>query len=230
MNQVPLEAREVSKSFGVSPVLRSVTFKVDCGEGALIVGSNGSGKSTLLRILVGLTSVSYGEALLFGQPARSLRQQDRCRIGLVGHESFLYPRLTARENLEFYEALYRLDRRANRVKELLDRVGLASVADERVCTFSRGMEQRLTLARAILPAPDVLLVDEPFAALDVQGVEVAIGFLEEALDRGCALVITAHEQLRFARLALTSYALSRGRLIPADRLVEESTRGTAAAG
>src|SRR5579872_6736467 len=171
MNGILIEARQVSKSFGLSPVLRGVTFQAGAGEGALIAGHNGSGKSTLVRILAGLSPVSTGEALLFGQPARELEAHHRRRVGLVTHQSFLYPRLTARENLKFYAELYRLGLSTAGIGELLERVGLASAADEPVYTFSRGMEQRLALARAIIAEPDVLLMDEPFAALDADGVE-----------------------------------------------------------
>jgi heme exporter protein A len=216
MKVLPLEARQVGKSYGLSPVLRSVSLKVDQGECAFIVGRNGSGKSTLMRILAGLSSASAGEALLFGQPAHKLQSHDRRRIGLITHQSFLYPQLTARENLEFYAELYGLDHSAKRVNELMKRIGLAPVVDERVATFSRGMEQRLTLARVTIAAPDVLLMDEPFAALDADGVEVAMGLIGEALDRGCAIVISAHEPFSFARLTCTSYALVRGRLCVAQ--------------
>lgn len=232
MKELPLEARQVGKTFGLSPVLRAVSLKVDRDECAIIVGRNGSGKSTLVRILAGLSSVSAGEALLFGQPARKLQPHDRRRLGVITHQSFLYPRLTARENLEFYAELYGLDRGPSRVGELLERIGLASVADERVSTFSRGMEQRLTLARATIAKPDVLLMDEPFAALDADGVEAAMGLIGEALDRGCAVVITAHEHFQFARLTFTSYALVRGRLCPtlADAKAAEALEHSAAAG
>jgi len=228
----PIEARDVGKTFGLSPVLRGVTFKVAQGEGAIVVGHNGSGKSTLVRILAGLSSVSSGEAMLFGQPAGMLQPHDRQRVGLITHQSFLYPRLTARENLEFYADLYRLDHPAISVSALLERIGLASVADQRVCTFSRGMEQRLTLARATIAAPDVLLMDEPFAALDTDGVELAIGLIEEALGRGSAIIITAHEAFQLRRLTFTNYALVRGRLCPAldDSKTQEAMERPAAAG
>lgn len=214
MNRVLIEAREVSKSFGLSPVLRGVTFQAAAGEGALIAGHNGSGKSTLVRILAGLSPVSAGEALLFGQPARELEAHNRRRVGLVTHQSFLYPRLTARENLKFYAQLYRVGLSTVGISELLERIGLAAAADEPMYTFSRGMEQRLALARAIIAEPDVLLMDEPFAALDAEGVELATGLIEEALGRGGSIVITAHETFRLGRLALTRYALIRGRLHP----------------
>jgi heme exporter protein A len=212
MIQVPIEAREVCKTFGLSPVLRGVNLEVAQGEGVAVVGHNGTGKSTLIRILAGLSSASSGAVRLFGQPAHRLQGHERRRVGVIAHQSFLYPRLTARENLEFYAELYKLDRYSIRVSELLERSGLASVADERVGTFSRGMEQRLALARATIAAPDVLLMDEPFAALDADGVELARGLIEDALGRGGAIIITAHEAFQLRRLTFTSYALVRGRL------------------
>jgi heme exporter protein A len=230
MNCPMIEARDLNKTFGHSPVLRAVNLKVDQGEGTIIVGRNGSGKSTLVRILAGLSSASAGEALLFGQPARELQPDNRQRIGLVTHQSFLYPKLTARENLEFYAELYRLDRSARRVGELLERIGLAAVAEERVSTFSRGMEQRLTLARATIAAPDVLLMDEPFTALDAEGIKVATGLIEEAVARGCAIVLTAHEHFQFTGFSLASYVLGRGRLFAAAsaKVKEAPERATAA--
>ena len=230
MNVLPIEARSVSKTFGLSPVLRGVTLSVSQGQGVAIVGHNGSGKSTLVRILAGLSAVSSGEALLFGQPARNLAAHNRRRVGFVSHQSFLYSRLTARENLEFYAELYRLDRSKGSINKLLARIGLAAVADERVRTLSRGMEQRLTLARATIGEPDVLFMDEPFAALDAEGVELAMVLIEEALGRGCAVVMTAHDGLQRGRLAFTSYALVRGRLGPPGDLKIEGAERSAAAG
>jgi heme exporter protein A len=232
MNHPPIEAREVGKTFGLSPVLRGVTLKVAQGEGAIVAGHNGSGKSTLVQILAGLSSVSSGEVLLFGRPARKLPAHDRRRVGLITHQSFLYPRLTARENLEFYAHLYRLDRPAIVVGELLERLGLAPAANEPVFTFSRGMEQRLTLARATIAQPDVLLMDEPFAALDADGVELAAALIEAVLGRGGAVVVTTHEALQLRRLAFQSYALVRGRLRLASGVSKpgETTERSAAAG
>jgi heme exporter protein A len=229
MTQFPIEARDVGKIFGVSPVLRGVSLKVAQGQGAIVAGRNGSGKSTLVRILAGLSSVSSGEALLFGQPARKLGAQNRRRIGLVTHQSFLYPRLTARENLEFYAELYQLRPATNRIGKLLSDIGLAAVADERVSTFSRGMEQRLTLARATIGEPDVLFLDEPFAALDGDGIELGVTLIREALGRGSAILMTAHDAPQLGRLTFTSYTLVRGRLhLAGDLKIEEAQRSAAA--
>ncbi|MGH7916494.1 MAG: heme ABC exporter ATP-binding protein CcmA [Candidatus Binataceae bacterium] len=207
-----IEARGLDKNFGVSPVLRNVNLKVMRGRGSLIIGRNGAGKSTLIRILAGLSAPSSGQALLFGYPARELEPAWRRGVGLLTHESFLYPNLTALENLKFYAELYRirLDQRA--LDQWLKRVGLAAFAKERLRTFSRGMEQRLALARTMLASPDALLMDEPLAALDADGVELVTSVLREALERGCAVVITAHEPLHLEGMAFEVRELVRGRL------------------
>lgn len=228
MKALPLQARQVAKNFGLAPVLRSVKLEVSRGECVIIAGRNGSGKSTLIRILAGLLSVTAGEVLLFGEPARALQAHDRRRVGLITHQSFLYPRLTARENLEFYAQLYGLEDLGGTVSELLSQVGLGAAADERVSAFSRGMEQRLALARALIAKPDLLLMDEPFTALDAEGIQLATRLIGGALDRGCATVITAHDEAQFRRLTSTSYVLISGRLCSAsvvskaDRAMEHS--------
>ncbi|HUN59655.1 MAG TPA: ABC transporter ATP-binding protein [Candidatus Binataceae bacterium] len=208
-----IEARGLSKSFGPSPILRGVNLKIGEGGGALIIGPNGAGKSTLVRILVGLSAPTTGSALLFGAASHTLEATHRARIGLVTHQSFLYPNLTARENLAFYADLYGRLHDDGEISRWLERVGLARAADERVRTFSRGMEQRLTLARALLNRPDALLMDEPFAALDLDGVRVAGGLLKEARERGCALLLTAHQIMTISGIEFDCYELARGRLL-----------------
>jgi heme exporter protein A len=207
-----IEARNLIRSFGPAPVLRGVNLKAGAGEAAMIIGRNGSGKSTLVRILAGLSAPTDGEALLFGRPSRTLTAAERARVGLVTHQSFLYPNLTARENLAFYADLYGRRRDATEIDRWLERVGLAYAADTRVRTFSRGMEQRLTLARSLLHRPEVLLMDEPFAALDPEGIELAGDLLREACARGCATLLTAHEELSINGVAFAPYEIVRGRL------------------
>jgi heme exporter protein A len=208
-----IEARGLGKSFGPTPILRGVNLKIGGGRVALIVGSNGAGKSTLLRILAGLSAPTTGLALLFGAPSHTLRASLRARAGLVTHQTFLYPNLTARENLTFYADLYGRTRNAAEISGWLERVGLAQADNERVRTFSRGMEQRLTLARALLNRPDALLMDEPFAALDPEGVVLAGRLLREACERGCALLVTAHQEATVAGIEFDSYGLVGGRLV-----------------
>jgi heme exporter protein A len=222
MDAPPIEARGLDKSFGALPVLRGVNLAVAVGRGVMIIGRNGAGKSTLVRILAGLSASTAGEALLFGHASRELDPALRRRVGLLTHQSFLYPNLTARENLEFYAKIYGLDGShggsRSDITRWLERVGLTAAANERVRTFSRGMEQRLALARAMLHAPDVLLMDEPFAALDTDGVVLAATLINEALERGCAIALTAHEPLKLEGIALDLAEIVRGRLVnyPAD--------------
>lgn len=214
----PIAARGLFKSFGAAPVLRGVDLTVAAGSAALIIGRNGAGKSTLLRILAGLWSPDDGTALLFGAPSAALAPAARRRVGLVTHQSFLYPNLTARENLEFFCALYGVAGAPERIARWLERVGLAAAADDRVRGFSRGMEQRLTLARALIHRPAALLMDEPLAALDAEGVAMAAALIGEALAGGCAIVLTAHQPLAIAKLEFALYEIVRGRLVarPAD--------------
>jgi len=216
MTAPPIEARGLEQSFGFTPVLRDVNLRVEPGAGVLICGRNGAGKSTLLSLLAGLGTPTAGEALLFGSPSNRLAPALRRRLGLLSHQSFLYPNLTARENLTFFCALYRIHNPAPLVQSWIERVGLAAAAEERVRGFSRGMEQRLALARALLPTPDVLLMDEPFTALDPEGAALAAALVREALARGCAVLLTAHQVAQPGSLALAPYELVRGRLVRLD--------------
>jgi heme exporter protein A len=219
-----IEAHNLDKFFAFSPVLRGVNLRVASGSGAMILGGNGAGKSTLLRVLAGLSLATGGKALLFGHPSARLEPNLRRRVAFVTHQSFLYTNLTARENLEFIAGLYGIARIHTEVAGWLDRVGLTSVANERVGTFSRGMEQRLGLARALLPTPDVLLMDEPFAALDGEGVALVAELLREALGRRSAIVITAHAPLVVEGSEFDSYEILRGRLVT---IADDRQRGSA---
>ena len=216
MSAAPIEARALSKSYGVSPVLRDVTFSVEAGHGVAIVGANGAGKSTLIRLLVGLSAPSGGTALLLGAPARTLAPALRRRVGLLSHQSMLYPNLTARENLEFFATLYGVDNPEAAARKWLERVALGAAADARVRGFSRGMEQRLALARAMIAQPDVLMLDEPFAALDAEGVATARTLVGEAMARGCGVLASAHIADALVEIGFAVRVLSRGRLVPAE--------------
>lgn len=213
MTAAPVEARSLGKSFGRTLVLRDLDLTVEAGRGAAVIGANGAGKSTLIRLLAGLSAPSSGTAMILGAPARSLDSPIRRRLGLLTHQSFLYPNLTARENLEFYATIYGLPDRRAVAAQWLDRVGLSGEADVRVRGFSRGMEQRLAIARAFLVWPDTLLLDEPFSALDADGVAMAAALIREALNRRCAVVATAHSPDAMEEMGFEVFVLDRGRLI-----------------
>ena len=216
MTAALIEARALGKSFGPTPVLRDVNLSVEAGRGAAVIGANGAGKSTLIRLLAGLSAPNLGAALLFGEPARSLKPALRRCVGLLSHQSMLYPNLTARENLEFYATLYGVEGARAAATEWLERVALGAAAEVRVRGFSRGMEQRLAIARAMIARPDVLMLDEPFAALDADGAALAAALVREAMDRGCAVLASAHSAGPLENLGFAVLTLSRGRLMSAE--------------
>jgi heme exporter protein A len=211
MNQTILEARALAKLFEVTPVFSGVNFRVGPSEGVLIIGRNGVGKSTLIKTLCGLAAPSSGESLVFGLDSRHLKAGER-RVGVLTHQSMLYPNLTARENLQFYGELYAVPSPATSASQWLERMGLADAAEKRVRSFSRGMEQRLAIARAMLPEPELLLLDEPFAALDSDGVAIVTDLITQAIARRSAVLITAHAPPDLGGLQFAMLELIHGRL------------------
>jgi heme exporter protein A len=209
-----VETHSLAKTYGLAPVLREVQFRLLPGAGAFVVGGNGAGKSTLLRIIAGLEPPSGGYALVFGQDSRRLAARYRRRIGLMAHQSFLYPNLTARENLEFVGQLYSLPDPRATADQWLGRVGLADAAATRVRAFSRGMEQRLSAARAMLPEPALLLLDEPFASLDHDGAEIVASLIRGAVERGASVIATAHAVPEIESVEFALFEIMRGRLEP----------------
>ncbi len=214
MSAPVVETHALAKSYRLASVLHDVNLRLLAGRGAFVIGGNGAGKSTLLRILAGLEAPSAGRALVFGQDTRKLGARYRRRIGMMGHQSFLYPNLTARENLEFYGALYSIADPVSAATAWLERVGLARFADIRVRAFSRGMEQRLAAARAMLAEPTLLLLDEPFAALDVEGVSTVSALIVSALERGASVLATAHAFSELQGAEFEVFELSHGRFMP----------------
>ena len=206
-----VEARALTKIFGVTPVLREVDLAIPQGRCALLLGRNGSGKSTLLRILAGLSQPSSGDAMVFGQNSRDLGVARR-RIGMLTHQSWLYPNLTARENLEFYAELYGLPDRHRLATRWIDAVRLGAASNDRVREFSRGMEQRLSIARAMMMEPDLVLLDEPFAALDPDAVAIVADLMRAAIARGCTALCTAHSPFHLG-IEVDSYQIVNGRVL-----------------
>lgn len=209
-----IEAESLSKVYGSLPVLRSLSFKVWRGEFVALLGANGSGKSTLLRLLSGLSKPTAGAIRIGGWEMPREAMAARAQIGLVAHQPLLYENLTARENLDFYGKLYGIERheRERRIKELLIAAGLRKRRDSLVRTFSRGMKQRLSIARATLHQPDVLLLDEPYSGLD----HAAAGRLDEmlaaAIAEGRTILMSTHQLERIPPAAGRALALSRGRI------------------
>jgi heme exporter protein A len=193
-----IAARKLGKSFGEKRVLRGVDLDVARGGFAVVTGRNGSGKTTLLRICAGLAIPSEGELRV---------DADRAQVGFLGHEPLVYRELTALENLELYGRLYRVPERRERIGMLLERFGLWDARRERVASYSRGMTQRLALCRVLLHDPALLVLDEPYAALDTQGVELLDAQLDELRGERTFLVST-HEPERIDSFATGQVALA----------------------
>jgi len=192
-----ISARGLEKRYGSRRALRPLDFELERGGFLVVTGANGSGKTTLLRLVVGLAAPTGGE-LEVGA--------DRAGLGYLGHEPLLYRDLTALENLDLYGRLYRVPERRERAGMLLERFGLWDVRAERVGSYSRGMVQRLALCRALLHDPELLVLDEPFTALDAEGADLLDRWLRE-LAGSTTLLLTTHDPGRVKPLASARLAL-----------------------
>ena len=191
-------ARGIEKRYGRRRVLTGIDLDVPLAGFVLVTGSNGSGKTTLLRIVAGLAAPTRGTLEV---------DVDRARMGFLAHEPLVYRELTAFENLDLFGRLYRVPERRERIGMLLERFGLWEARGERVSTYSRGMVQRLALCRALLHDPDLLVLDEPYSALDEQGAELLDRELDELVGRR-TLVVSTHDPQRLERLATGRLALA----------------------
>jgi heme exporter protein A len=178
-----IELRKLTKAFGSKVALRGVDLRVEAGESLVIFGPNGAGKSTLIRILSSLSRPTSGRVLIGGLDLATHADGIRRYLGVVSHAPLLYDSLTAEENLRFFAQLYGITDPAPRIAEMLDRVGLTGRRNDLVRTFSRGMVQRLAIARALLHDPQVLLLDEPDTGLDPQAAEMLHGLLVQLSGR-----------------------------------------------
>ena len=220
MKRVAVE--DVSRVYGRNFALHRVSVDFDAGSVTALIGGNGAGKTTLLNILATLDrptsgSVSFGDAT-FDEFAKWGRRQ----IGWVSHESLLYADLSGRENLEFYGRLYGVDSPSQLAEEWLDRVGLADVGDRLVNAYSRGMRQRLSVARALLHDPPLLLLDEPLTGLDRPGRERMLEVFDDQRERGKVVVMITHDLNVTSELVDTVAVLKRGKLThhgPVDSLL-----------
>jgi heme ABC exporter ATP-binding subunit CcmA len=206
-----LEARGLRRSFGGLKVLRGVDLVVRPGEAVVVAGPNGAGKTTLLRMLAGLTRPEAGEVRVLGQPVRGHGDTGRREIGFVSHQSLLYDDLTLAQNLTFAARLYRLPRPAEAARGALVAAGLASRADDSPRRLSRGLTQRAAIARALLHRPRLLLLDEPFTALDADAGDRLRADLAARLAEGMGMVIVSHRLSEVWALAKRVAVLAEGR-------------------
>lgn len=200
--------RDLTRFFGHQAVLKGINLTVARGEVLTLLGPNGAGKTTLIKILATILKPSGGEVVINGLNLKQDVARIRQGLGVVSHTPFLYGELTAYENLDFYARLWRLTDSHRRIDELTHRLGIAHLTKYRVNTLSRGQQQRLSIARALLPDPALLLLDEPDASLDAEGMAV----IEEIAREGRTVVLTTHNLELGLSLCSSIAILSCGRI------------------
>jgi len=205
-----ITVKKLVKRFGLKTVLRGVDFEVQPGEFVALLGPNGAGKTTFLRILASLSRPSLGEVNIAGYKLPNEAAQVRARLGVVSHLPLLYGDLTADENLRFYARMYNISNFELRITEVLEMVGLETRRRDLVRTFSRGMQQRLAIGRAVLHDPDVVLFDEPYTGLDQDASSMLDDVLKTVAAKGRTVVMTSHDLARAEDLATRFDILSRG--------------------
>ncbi|MDP8990312.1 MAG: heme ABC exporter ATP-binding protein CcmA [Acidobacteriota bacterium] len=210
MSAAALEVSKVWKYYGDFPALRDIQLSIKPGSTVALLGRNGAGKTTLLRIIAGLSKASEGSVSIHGSSVRE--QSTRRRIGVLGHGISLYDELSATENLVLFAKLYGLDDPEKKALAWLERTGLDRVRDGLVREFSRGMRQRLAVARAFMHQPEVLLLDEPFTALDDRAIAVLQSLLADAHASGRTIVLSTHQLREALELATHVALIQRGQL------------------
>lgn len=211
------ETLGVFKRFDRQVVLRDISLKIHAGESVALFGANGAGKSTLLRMLATLSRPTRGSVLAFGEDAWAIRDVVRERIGVVGHQPYIYPELSCYENLRFFSTMFGLSDRS--ISKALDEVGLADRRDSLAGTLSRGLLQRLNLARAKLHDPQVLILDEPDTGLDNEGRRVLSAVVAGQVTQGGTVIFTTHSYEYGLQLASRVVGLREGR-VSLDRPAE----------
>jgi len=205
-----IKVHKLVKRFGSKTVLRGLDFDVQAGEFVALLGPNGAGKTTFLRILASLSRPTLGTVQVAGYALPEQAGSVRARLGVVTHMPLLYGDLSAEENLQFYGRLYGITELNRRVQEVLDLIGLTLRRRDLVRTFSRGMQQRLAIGRAILHDPEVVLFDEPHTGLDQDACDMLDELLRDVAGRGRTVVMTSHDLARVEDLATRFDVLSRG--------------------
>jgi heme exporter protein A len=207
-----ITVKKLIKRFGPKIVLHSLDFEVEPGEFVALLGPNGAGKTTFLRILASLSRPLAGTVRIAGYQLPGQAEAVRRRLGVVSHQPLLYGDLTAEENLRFYGRMYAVPYLEKRINEVLIVVGLEARRRDLVRTYSRGMQQRLAIGRAVLHDPEVMLFDEPHTGLDQEACTMLDTILQEVGARGRTVVMTSHDLMRVSNLASRFDVLSRGKI------------------
>ncbi len=208
-----IQAQELIKSFGNHRALNGIDLDVKHGESVVIFGPNGAGKTTLIKVLATILNPSSGRIMVDGLNFKDNAEEIRRRIGIVAHQTFLYENLTAYENLEFYARMYDVPRRKERIQELVAMVGMTSRLHDRVGTFSRGMQQRLSIARSLLHRPIIMLLDEPETGLDQQAIPILWEALRTEGEGKRTIILTTHSLERGLELGERLLILDKGKIV-----------------
>jgi heme exporter protein A len=208
-----IKVKKLSKRFGLKTVLNGLDFEVSSGEFVAFLGPNGAGKTTFLRILSSLSKPTHGDVSIAGYKLPQQASIVRRKLGVLSHQPLLYVDLTAEENLKFFGKLYAVTNLDDRIKEVLEIVGLRKRSRDLVRTFSRGMQQRLAIARAVIHDPDLLLLDEPYTGLDQDACVMLDEILSSISSEGRTVVMTSHDMARTEDIASRFDILSRGKIV-----------------
>jgi heme exporter protein A len=193
MNDIVISVKSVSKAFDTRDVLKDINIEIKTAQTVLICGINGAGKSTLLRIIAGLLQPDKGSIELSGYNIRKDPEKAKSKSGMISHKSMVYPELTVLENLSFFATLYGVKDSDAYITELLKNVGLSSYRYDKAGILSRGLLQRLAIARALVHQPTLLLADEPFTGLDSEATSLLINVLDEFKNNSGTIVMTTHD-------------------------------------
>lgn len=211
--QYDIQAEGLKKSFGNFDALRGVDLHVKRGEFMTLFGPNGAGKTTLIKLLATLTSPTSGTLSVYGYDVRKDVNNIRSVIGVISHDPYLYDNLSAFENIKFFGTLYGLDDVDNRARSVIKQVGLERRMNDLVRTFSRGMKQRLTVARAIVHEPKILLLDEPYTGLDQHGAQIFGEMLSDLKSQRRTILMTTHNIEEGLDLSDRIGILAKGKIV-----------------
>ena len=210
-----IDVRDVSKRYGHQWALARLSFQLERGKSLLLTGHNGSGKTTLLRLIATATTPSTGELRVLGRDVRTERDAVRCEVALLSHTNFLYEDLTAEQNLALFARLIGLPSPREAVAKAIARVSLTGRHQQPVRVYSAGMRKRVAIARLLLKAPSIALLDEPFGELDPAGIEEMERIIRELKDGGCSLVLATHQIEQGQALCDGRLHLAEGRSVGA---------------
>jgi len=215
-----IEVKKLVKRFGLKTILKGMEFSAEPGEFIGLLGPNGAGKTTFLRILASLSRQTLGMVKVAGFHLPQQAAGVRANLGVLSHQPLLYGDLTGEENLQFYGRMYSVEHLDARILEVLDLVDLTTRGKDLVRTYSRGMAQRLAIARAVIHDPSILLLDEPYTGLDQDASTMLDTVLKQIAAQGRTVVMTSHDLVRSAELGTRFDVLSRGKIIASARREE----------